>query len=239
MGKFESQKTDYLDIDKLYEQYKPLMNSIFKKFTKYTNVFHDSSDYEDLKSQIEFEFVKLCNEYTPTRGVDFPGFIKMHLQQRVYHYVTKLQKRVSMETTVTSRTFDDSDQPMMDLDNSLELVDEDAMKDFEKIEALASLDWRAITGKKHRHLLEAILYEHKSIEEIAELEGVPIKVVRLRLHFACERLKEFNDKKTEYSDFSQRRPDISFEEFLQIKKQMSKIPRTPIILREETNNGKN
>ena len=46
MGKFESQKTDYLDIDKLYEQYKPLMNSIFKKFTKYTNVFHDSSDYE-------------------------------------------------------------------------------------------------------------------------------------------------------------------------------------------------
>jgi hypothetical protein len=141
-----------------------------------------------------------------------------------------------MESTITSRTFDDSDQLMMDLDNSLELVDEDAIKDFEKVEALASLDWRAINGKKHRHLLEAILYEGKSIEDIAESEGVPIKVVRLRLHFACERLKEFNDKRAEYSDLRQRRPDISFEEFLRIKKQMSKIPRKPIILKEDNKN---
>ena len=72
MGKFQSQKTDYLDMDKLYEQYKPLMNSIFKKFTKYTNVFKNPQDFEDLKSQIEFEFIKLCNEYNPARGVDFP-----------------------------------------------------------------------------------------------------------------------------------------------------------------------
>lgn len=236
MGKFESQKTDYLDVDKLYEQYKPLMNSIFKKFLKYTNVFKNTQDYEDLKSQIEFEFVKLCNEYTPTRGVDFPGFIKMHLQQRVYHYVTKLQKRASMEGVVVSKSFEDSDQPMVNLDNSLELIDEDAIKDFDRIEALSSLDWRAITGKKHRHLLEAILYEGRTVEEIAELEGVHVKVVRLRLHFACERLKEFNDRKEEYLDLRKRRPDVTFEEFLQIKKQMSKIPRTPIILKEEQEN---
>lgn len=232
MGKFENQKTDYLDVDKLYEQYKPLMNSIFKKFTKYTNVFQNSFDYEDLKSQIELEFMKLCSEYNPTRGVDFPGFIKMHLQQRVYHYVTKLQKRASMEMPITYRAFDDNDQPMVDLDNSLELIDEDTMKEFERIEALASLDWRAVTGKKHRHLIESILYEKKSIEEIAELEGVPVKVIRLRLHFACERLREFNDRKVEYSDFCKRRPDISFDEFIQIKKQMNKIPRTPIILKK-------
>ena len=236
MGKFESQKTDYLDIDKLYEQYKPLMSSIFKKFVKYTNALKNTQDYEDLKSQIELEFVKLCNEYTPTRGVDFPGFIKMHLQQRVYHYVTKLQKRTSMEGVVTSKPFEDSEQPMVNLDNSLELIDEDTIKDFDKIEALSSLDWRAITGKKHRHLLEAVLYEGKTIEEIAELEGVSVKVVRLRLHFACERLKEFNDRKEEYLDLRKRRPDVTFEEFLQIKKQVSKIPRTPIIAEGEPEN---
>ena len=237
MGKFESQKTDYLDSDKLYEQYQPLMNSIFKKFLKYTDVFKTSQDYEDLKSQIDFEFVKLCSEYTPTRGVDFPGFIKIHLQQRVYHYITKLQKRVLMEGVVTvSKSSEDDDQPMVDLDNSLELIDENTIKDFNKADALSSLDWRAITGKKHRRLLESILYEGKTIEEIAALEEVSVKVVRLRLHFACSRLKEFNDRKEEYLDLKKRRPDVTFEDFLQIKKQMSKIPRTPIILKEELEN---
>lgn len=232
LGKFESQKTDYLDVDKLYEQYKPLMNSIFKKFLRYSNLFNDSSDYEDLKSQIELEFIRLCREYNPTRGVDFPGFLKIHLQQRVYHYITKVQKRASRESILTHRTFDDNDQPMLDLDNSLNLIDEDAIREFEKIEAMASLDWRAVTGKKHRHLLEAILYEGKTVEEIAELEGVPINVVRLRLHFACERLREFNDRKKEYYDLKDRHPDLSFEEFLQMKKQMDKIPRKSIILKE-------
>ena len=233
MGKFQSQKTDYLDMDKLYEQYKPLMNSIFKKFTKYTNVFKNPQDFEDLKSQIEFEFIKLCNEYNPARGVDFPGFIKIHLQQRVYHYTTKLQRRVSYESTLPDKTYDDSDTPMMNLNNTLDLIDEDSDKEFDYIERLESLDWRAITGKKHRHLVESILYEHRTLEDIAELEGVPLKVVRLRLHFVCERLKEFEDKRQEYSDLRTRRPDITFEEFLEHKKKLSKIPRKSIILKKD------
>ena len=131
------------------------------------------------------------------------------------------------------KTYDDSDTPMMNLNNTLDLIDEDSDKEFDYIERLEGLDWRAITGKKHRHLVESLLYEHRTLEDIAELEGVPLKVVRLRLHFVCERLKEFEDKRQEYFDLKTRRPDITFEEFLEHKKKLSKIPRKSILLKKD------
>lgn len=185
-----SNKEDYLDIEKLMVAYTPLMKSIYKRFSRFNNLFHTQADYEDLEAQIQFEFVKLCNEYNPARGVDFPGFIKFHLQQRVYHHVTKLQKVRQKETLVYTREYDGEQDDSIDFDNSQNLIDEDSIKAFERVEALASLDWNVISGKKHKWLIEQILFEHKTLEEIAAEEGVAIKVIRLRLYFACNYLME-------------------------------------------------
>ena len=95
-------KKDYLDTNKLIEDYSPLMKSIYKTFSKFNNLFHTAQDFEDLESQIQYEFLRLCSEYNPARGVDFPGFIKFHLQQRVYHHVTKLQRTKSSYTNIFS-----------------------------------------------------------------------------------------------------------------------------------------
>lgn len=230
MGKYQKGKTDYLDPDKLYEQYQPLMGSIYARFSKYNGIFHCQADYEDLKSQIELEFARLCHEFNPARGVDFPGYVKIHLQQRVYHYITKLQRRLKYEGTIVGKTYDDSDNPVLDFDNTTELIDEESIKAFERVEALASLDWRAILGKKHKRMIECVLYEHKTLEEIAEQEGVAIKVVRLRLHFACERLKQWYQRQEEYQAFRALNPGYTFEDFMAYKRQVSKIPRQPIIL---------
>ena len=170
---------DYLDLDKLMKDYSPLMKSIYKKFAKFNNLYHSSSDYEDLEAQIQFEFVKLCSEYNPTRGVDFPGFIKFHLQQRVFHYVTKLQKSRQKETVAYSRDYDGEQDESVDFDNMSELIDEQSKSEFDRIEALASLDWSVIQSEKQRYLVKAILYEYKSIEELAKEEGVSNSVVRL------------------------------------------------------------
>lgn len=229
MSKYSKSKTDFLDVDKLFEQYKPLMGSIYKKFSKYNGVFFCQSDYEDLKAQIELEFVKLCNEYDPTRGVDFPGFIKFHLQQRVYHYVTKLQRRLANETTSFGKPYEEDDSTLIEFDNTMELIDETSIQAFEKIEALTSLDWRAIVGKKHKHLIEAILYEGKSIEDIAMQEGVVVKVIRLRLHFACERLKQWYQKQQDYEIYKKYHPDVSFDDYVQLRRQAMKMKREPIL----------
>lgn len=183
-------KGDYLDVEKLMIAYTPLMKSIYKRFSKFNNLFHSQADYEDLEAQIQFEFVKLCNEYNPARGVDFPGFIKFHLQQRVYHHVTKLQKVRQKETLAYTREYDGEQDDSIDFNNSQELIDEDAIKAFERVEALACLDWSVVSGKKHKWLIEAVLFEHKTLEEIAAEEGVGIKVIRLRLYFACNYLME-------------------------------------------------
>lgn len=185
-----SAKNNYLDINKLIEDYSPLMKSIYKKFAKFNNLYHSYDDYEDLEAQIQFEFVKLCKEYNPTRGVDFPGFIKFHLQQRVYHHVTRLQRTRQKETVAYGREYDGEMEESVNFDNLLELADEDADKEFEKVEAIASLDWTALQSKKHKWLVEAILLEQKSLEEIAKEEGVSLKVIRLRLYSVCNILIE-------------------------------------------------
>jgi len=230
-SKYSKIKTNYLDIDALFEQYKPLMGSIYKRFSRYNGVFNNQADYEDLRSQIEFEFIKLCNEFDPTRGVDFPGFIKFHLQQRVYHHITKVQKLQSKESASCSRVFDsDGDSSAMEFDNTLDLIDEDSIKSLERVEAMASLDWRAIVGKKHKYLIESVLYEGKTIEEIAFQEGVVVKVIQLRLHFACERLKEWCKNQEYYMEYKKVHPEVPWEDFVAMRKQVQKIKRTPIVI---------
>lgn len=234
-------KENYLDMDKLIVNYTPLMKSIYKRFSKFNNLFHSQSDYEDLEAQIQFEFVKLCNEYNPARGVDFPGFIKFHLQQRVYHHVTKMQKIRQKETVVYSREYDGEHDDSVDFYNTQDLVDEDSIKEFEKIEALACLDWNAITGKKHKWLIEAVLFEGKTLEEIAAEEGVGIKVIRLRLYFACNYLIE-HAKKLEEMEKVRELQSNTFKSLLNSNEEdfslleVVRIPivtRTPIILKKE------
>ena len=190
-------KEDYLNSEKLLKDYSPLMKSIYKKFVKFNNLFYSSDDYEDLEAQIQYEFIKLCSEYNPTRGVDFPGFIKFHLQQRVYHHITKLQKTRQKETVVYERDHNGEHNDSIDFSNTETLIDDSVERDFERVEALSCLDWSAVPGKKHKWLIEAILYEDKSIEDIAREEGVSVKIVRLRLYSACNFLIEHAKKQDE------------------------------------------
>lgn len=236
-----AKKGDYLNIDRLLEQYDPLIKSIYNRFSSYNGLCNNSDDYEDLKAQIQFEFVKLCREYNPTRGVDFPGYIKMLLQQRVYHHITKLQRIQQNETVSYTKSYDYGNEASLDFDNMYELADENVQKELERVEALASLDWRAIVGRKHKYLIESILFEGKTIEEIAKLEGVTIKTVRLRLHFACKRLIEWNQEMEDYTKFHNslqgkqeimESPSSTFISSRVVKRQPIYVRRQPIMVRQ-------
>ena len=191
----------YLNKEALLEQFTPLIRSIYKLFSSYNGIFVQNADYEDLYAQICFEFIRLCDEYDPTRGVDFPGYIKFHLQNRVYHFVTKEQRRNNREQPVRVNRYSDDDESMLNMENYEELIDVETIRQFEKVEALSSLNWDAVVGKKHRALIEGVLYRGKTLEELAEEEGVTMKVMRLRLHFACKRLSDYAEEQKAYEEF--------------------------------------
>jgi RNA polymerase sigma factor (sigma-70 family) len=184
-------KEDYLDCDKLYVQYEPLIKSVYNKFSKYDNFCRCHDDYDDLRQQVDFEFFRLCREYCPQKGVDFPGYIKMLLNQRVYHHVMKKQSVQNTEVLLNNKSYDYEEDTEDVMENRFDLVDEDTEHEIERIEAMTSIDWRVIIGKKHRYLVESLLYDNKSLEDIAEEEGVTVKTVRLRLHFICKKLEEW------------------------------------------------
>lgn len=143
---------------------------------KYRSYIKDYAEVEDLFDQIKLEFIKLVGEYNPRRGVDFPGYIKLMLPHRVYHYVTRASNVQNKEAC--------SDN-IYDLYSSI--TDN---TDFELIESRASIDDSNLSGKKRKKLLQDIMENHKTLEEIAEEEGVDVKVVRLRFHFLIKKLKE-------------------------------------------------
>lgn len=180
-----------LDTEDLLVRFVPLMKSVYRYFSSYVGIFNQYNDYEDLYSQIQFEFCKLCMNYNPNYGVDFLGYIKLHLQNRVYHYVTKQQKVVNKEILRKSFTSGGNEERILEIENFLNLVDLEPEREFDRVEAIASLDWKAVTGKKHKQLIQGVLFERKSLEELAEREGVSIKVMRLRMYFACNKLVEY------------------------------------------------
>ena len=178
---------EFLDTESLLERFEPLLKSIHKKFCSYNGMFDQPDDVSDLYSQIVLEFLRLRQNYDPRRGVDFPGYIKFHLQQRIYHYVTRKQKLINLEQPVKSH-YDDNKDKLLQLENLPELIDEETEFELEKVECIASIPWDQITDKSQEKLIRDILIEGKNINIIAKEERVSMKSIKLRLEECCETL---------------------------------------------------
>lgn len=182
---------EFLDTETLLERFEPLLKSIHKHFCSYDGIFDQPDDVNDLYNQIVFEFLRLRRTFDPKRGVDFPGYIKFHLQQRVYHYVTKRQKLVNNEQPVRTYGENNEDQPV-ELENFNNLVDEDAESKFEKSEALASIPWDDLS-EEDAELVRDILINGETIESIAKRRKSSMKSVKQQLDSVCELLIEIHD----------------------------------------------
>lgn len=176
---------EFLDTDALLLRFDPLLRSIHKHFCSYDGMFDQTDDQTDLWSQIVYEFLRLRSQFDPKRGVDFPGYIKFHLQQRVYHYVTKQQKYVNNEQP--AKSYDGDDDNLMDLENMMEMVDEDTEYNVEKAEALASMPWEDLTPEQIELAQEVL--KGKAIEDIAKERKVTIKSVKEQFEELCDYLE--------------------------------------------------
>lgn len=176
---------EFLDTETLLERFNPLIKAICKHFCSYDGMFTQPSEVEDLYNQTVLEFLNLRRSFDPKRGVDFPGFIKFHLQQKVYHWVMKQQKLSNTEQLVNDS--EDNDECTAKFENTLNLVDEETEIEMEKSERLASIPWDKLSNRD-KSLVTMVLIEHKSLEDIAKLEKVTVKSVRRHLDMVCNRL---------------------------------------------------
>lgn len=100
------------DLSTMYKQYKHLREHIGKKeyerfiyhYANHTVV--DKAKIDDLDSYINYEFIKLVQEYDPTSPVDFPGYIKSKLTLRTKHsYLKSYFKHMYRESLTSTGTF--------------------------------------------------------------------------------------------------------------------------------------
>lgn len=187
---------EFLDTETLLERFEPLMKSIHKHFCSYNGIFDKPDEVEDLYNQIVYEFLRLKRSYDPKRGVDFPGYIKFHLQQRVYHYVTKSQKLKNNEQTANG--LGEDDEQTLNMENISELVDEDTERNMDNIETVASIPWDDLSVED-TELIKCILIQKESLESIAKRKNVTIKSVKIQLDRLCEYLVELHNL-NEYKD---------------------------------------
>ena len=100
------------DLSTMYKQYKPLREHIGKEeyerfiyhYENHTVV--DKAKLDDLDSYINYEFIKLVQEYDPTSPVDFPGYIKSKLTLRTKHsYLKSYFKHMYRESLTSTGAF--------------------------------------------------------------------------------------------------------------------------------------
>lgn len=175
---------EFLDTEALLERFEPLLRSIHKKFCSYDGVFNTAEDQADLWAQIQYEFLRLRQTFDPRRGVDFPGYLKFHLQQRVYHYVTKQQKLSNMEQPIKSYS-DDFEEKPREIENMPELVDEETPAAMERTEAIESIPWDRL-DESQAELVREIIFNKKLVETVAKERKVSIKSVKAQLDEICE-----------------------------------------------------
>lgn len=179
---------EFLDIDRLLVKYTPLIKSIHRYFCSYSGILDQPADMEDLYNQIQIEFVRLVKTYDPRRGVDFPGYIKFKLRHRVYYYVTKLQNTQKTEMTVLKTDDPNSISEFNYLPEYLEQADENYEDKIFRIEAIASINWKALSLEDRELVIDVL--NHKSLEDIAKSKSRSLEEITNHFERICEMLRK-------------------------------------------------
>lgn len=85
------------DVEALYKQYSKLRHKLLRdeksrfayKDSLTGKVVYDKAKVDDLKSYIDYQFIKLVKEYDPNSPVDFPAYITTKLKLRTKHSYIK------------------------------------------------------------------------------------------------------------------------------------------------------
>lgn len=133
------------DLSTMYQQYRNLREHIGKEeyerfIYRYANhTVVDKAKIDDLDSYINYEFIKLVQEYDTTSPVDFPGYIKSKLTLRTKHsYLKSYFKHMYRESLTSTGAFSKEYENLPVPESSTELPPELYSKLTDK--SLSALD---------------------------------------------------------------------------------------------------
>ena len=179
----------HFDPEYLFKKYELLRKSVYKKFK---DKMINQSDREDLMGTIDQIFLQLVSEYNPNRGVDFPYYIKRMLELRTYHHITKYLKRINGETSLYVKN---EDGEVLELQDTI--ADMHAEEIFSRIVDLHSINPYMELGEKHRNLMIGLFIRKKTLQELAQEEGVPLGRLHARLYFLIRKFEKEHQIDTE------------------------------------------
>jgi hypothetical protein len=168
------------DTDKLFRQYRNLRVSVFNTYKGY---LQDKASQEELMSYIDEQFIKLIKEYDPQAPVDFPGYVKNKLHQRVKHSYVRATFRNNQRIFVPRNDFDVTN-----------LIDRDPVVD-EQLDYYETLEY-VLSDVKLTYMERDILFlmlQELNDTEIEQRIREKYKRERLSSSYIRDTLKEVQD----------------------------------------------
>lgn len=160
----------WVDREALYQQFRPLVNSLLRRYGKTPEL------KQDLSGEIYYRFCRLVEAYDPSRGIPICAYVARMLSQSVFNYVRDYWRGESRLVQLP-----DEHQ----LEETIGAVATPAYEDSLIAEELRSALPAAIARLPHRQRLVVVwrYYDNRSFEEIAEeLQVKPATVRSLLRH---------------------------------------------------------
>ena len=83
----EAKQRNIKAMGELFNQFKPLLKSVSKKYSKY------GQKYEDVFQQAALLFILAVYDYKEGKNVPFSGYIKKRINWGLYHYYRRYMQR--------------------------------------------------------------------------------------------------------------------------------------------------
>lgn len=152
---------EFLDTQRLLDRFAPLIESVIRQLRPWYIKYSSKQDAEDLRSIVQLEFLQLHENYNPSYGVDFPGYIKMYLRGRVNYCVARHSKRTSRE--VLGFSSGGTDRSIAEM-----IPDEKAAGALESVDRSASVPLGLIDNEMYRDIIRMVLEEGADTHTLAK-----------------------------------------------------------------------
>lgn len=187
---------EYLDPERLLARFAPLIQSVQRQMQPCFGRYQNVQDAEDLRALIELEFLRLHERYDPSYGVDFPGYIKLYLERRVYYYVSRRNRSDDKEVLTFGSNVTNNYMESM--------PDHTAESDLQRVERIVSVPRDGFEDEFVRDIIEQILDHGADLDELADRYGITPRSMSMKIdavgRYVRTRMMEREDGKKEGTD---------------------------------------
>lgn len=187
---------EYLDAERVLVRFAPLVESIVRKYRPWYGRYNTEQDAEDLRGDVQAEFLRLREKYDPSFGVDFPGYIKMNLERRIRYFIMRRQKHFGPEVLAFASDV---------TGNYMEAIPDDkAEEDISRVERVLSIPVEKFEDETYRDIIRSVLSDGEDVHSLAKRYNVTPRSMMAKIEAAGKYAREIMEQQAkqqmEYGD---------------------------------------